>query len=155
MDFLKTHTVKNNLIVDAVTGKAVYLSGTCEGKKHDKKICDEENHKFPEGSTLYKDTGFQGLEPENTVCHQPKKKPRGKKLPPEDRLFNSMISGVRVTAEHVIAGVKRLRIVSDVFRNTKKGYDDLVMEAACGLHNLRVDFRPRRQSKKDAERVWH
>jgi len=151
----KAHTVKNNLIADAVTGKAVYLSRTCEGKKHDKKICDEENHKFPEGSSLYKDTGFQGYEPENAACRQPKKKPRGKNLPLEDRLFNAMISGVRVIAEHVVCGVKRLRIVSDVFRNTKKGYDDLVMEIACGLHNLRIDFRPRRQSKKDAQAVWH
>jgi hypothetical protein len=151
----KCHTVKNNIIADAVTGKAVYLSRTCEGKKHDKKICDEENHKFPEGSSLYKDTGFQGYEPENTVCYQPKKKPRGKKLPLEDRLFNALISGVRVIVEHAVSGIKRLRIVSDVFRNTKEGYDDLVMEVACGLHNLRIDFRPLRQSKKDSEAVWH
>jgi hypothetical protein len=28
-----------------------------------------------------------------------------------------------------------------VFRNTKPGCTDLVMEVACALHNLRVDFR--------------
>jgi hypothetical protein len=43
--------------------------------------------------------------------------------------------------EHVIAGVKRCRIVKDVFRNTTEAFDDLVMELACGLHNFRVNFR--------------
>jgi hypothetical protein len=43
--------------------------------------------------------------------------------------------------EHVIAGVKRCRIVKDVLRLTKEGVSDLVMEIACGLHNLRVSCR--------------
>jgi hypothetical protein len=43
--------------------------------------------------------------------------------------------------EHAIAGVKRCRIVKDVLRLTSDGIADLVMEIACGLHNLRVDDR--------------
>ena len=58
-----------------------------------------------------------------------------------DRLLNRIIAGVRIEVEHVIAGVKRCRIVKDVFRNTAKGFSDLVMQVACGLHNLRTDFR--------------
>lgn len=151
----KTHTVKNDLIADASGGKAVYLSGTYEGRKHDKKICDEENPGFPVGSSLYKDTGFQGYEPRNTVCYQPEKKPRGKEPDPGDRISDSMISGVRVIAEHVICGIKRLHIVRDVFRNTKHGFDDIVMEIACGLHNLRVTSRFPNYPKKALEGVWH
>lgn len=151
----KTHTVKNCVIADAAGKKVICLSGTYEGKKHDKKICDEENPAFPEGSTVFKDTGFQGYEPRNTVCYQPEKKPRGKELPAEDKIFNRMISGVRVTAEHVIAGVKRLRTVKDVLRNTKDGFGDLVMEIACGLHNLRVTFRTPKHPKKRPEPLWH
>jgi hypothetical protein len=37
--------------------------------------------------------------------------------------------------------VKRCHIVKDLFRNTKVGFTDLVMEVACALHNLRMDFR--------------
>jgi hypothetical protein len=48
---------------------------------------------------------------------------------------------VRIEVEHVIAGVKRCRIVKDVLRLTKQGSSDLVMEIACGLHNLRVACR--------------
>jgi len=55
--------------------------------------------------------------------------------------LNGLISSVRIVVEHVIAGVKRCRIVKDVLRLTKEGVSDRVMEAACGLHNLRVSCR--------------
>ena len=42
---------------------------------------------------------------------------------------------------HIIAGVKRCRIVKDVFRNTKLYFADQVMEIACGLHNFRTTLR--------------
>ena len=58
-----------------------------------------------------------------------------------DRLLNRIIAGVRIEVEHVIAGVKRCRIVKEVLRLTKAGISDLVMEIACGLHNLRVSCR--------------
>jgi hypothetical protein len=35
--------------------------------------------------------------------------------------------------------VKVYRITRDIFRNFKQNFDDLVMETACGLHNLGVD----------------
>jgi hypothetical protein len=58
-----------------------------------------------------------------------------------DAWLNHIIAGTRIVVENTIAGVKRCRIVKDVFRNTKEGFSDLVMEVACALHNLRVDCR--------------
>ena len=46
--------------------------------------------------------------------------------------------------EHALAGVKRCRIVKDVLRNTADDVSDAVMEASCGLHNLRVEKRGRK-----------
>lgn len=137
----KAHTVKNNVVVGAKDRKVKHLSGTCEGKKNDKRLCDEENPTFPEGVTLYKDKGFQGCEPEGVETRQPKKKPRGGELSIDEKVENAVISGVRIVVEHVISGIKRCRMVKDVFRNTKKGFCDLVMEIACGLHNLRTECR--------------
>lgn len=137
----KRHTVKNNVIVSVGGRKVKYLSGTCEGKKHDKKLCDEECPVFPQGIDLWKDTGFQGYEPEGVNTHQPKKRPRGGELSVSEKVENSIISGIRIVAEHVVAGVKRCRIVKDRFRNTKKNFSDLVMEIACGLHNFRTECR--------------
>ena len=59
----------------------------------------------------------------------------------EDKFLNRLFSSARVVVENVIAGVKRCRIVKDVLRLTKDGISDLVMEIACGLHNLRVSCR--------------
>ena len=58
-----------------------------------------------------------------------------------DKMLNRIFSSARVVVEHVIAGVKRCRIVKEVLRLPKKGISDLVMEIACGLHKLRVSGR--------------
>ena len=66
---------------------------------------------------------------------------RGKELTETDKFLNKIISSVRIVVENVICGVKRCRIVKDTLRLTKENISDLVMEIACGLHNLRVTFR--------------
>jgi DDE superfamily endonuclease len=66
---------------------------------------------------------------------------RGKELTEVDKFFNKLISSVRIVVENVICGVKRCRIVKDILRLTKENISDVVMEIACGLHNLRVTFR--------------
>ena len=123
------------------TRQVNYLSQTYEGKRHDKKIVDEESLTFPKEISLYKDTGFQGYEPEGIRTFQPQKKPQGKELTAEQKEQNTLISSIRIVIEHIISGIKRCRIVKELFRNTKERYDDLVMEIACGLHNLRVACR--------------
>ena len=137
----KAHTIKNLILGGLHTRKVNYLSQTYEGKRHDKKIADEENPTYPEDISVYKDTGFQGYEPDGVKTFQPQKKPKGKDLTPEQKEQNSLISSIRIVIEHIISGVKRCRIVKDLFRNTKEKYDDLVMEIACALHNFRVDCR--------------
>jgi hypothetical protein len=137
----KAHTVKNNLIADSTNRTVEYLSPTVVGKTHDKTLADQCAVEFPPASVLLQDTSFQGYAPPEVVVLQPKKKPRGKELTFADRWMNHLISKARITVEHVIAGVKRCRIVKDVFRNTRDGYDDLVMEIACGLHNNRSRHR--------------
>ena len=66
---------------------------------------------------------------------------RGKQLTEIDKFLNRLISRVRIVVENVISGIKRCRIVKDELRLTKDKISDVVMEIACGLHNLRVTFR--------------
>ena len=137
----KAHTVKNNVIVHAPTGQIAYLGSTCEGKRHDKRLADEEGYAFPPNSVLGQDSGFQGLAPDQVIVLQPQKKPRGKPMPESQRFLNRLFSCFRIPVEHALAGVKRCRIVKEVFRNTKQGFIDTVMELACGLHNFRSQLR--------------
>ena len=68
------------------------LSATCEGKKHDKKLADEQALRFPKGSKLWKDTGFQGYEPAGVTTLQAKKKPKGGELSPAEQEANRRVS---------------------------------------------------------------
>lgn len=108
-----------------------------EGKKHDKKIADEELIEYPAGTILQQDTGFQGYAPAGVITKQPKKKPRGGELTAAEKQMNRELSRVRVVIEHLISGAKRLRIVKEEMRLKVADVSDDVMEIACGMHNLR------------------
>ena len=123
-----------------------YLSDTYEGKKHDKAIADEEDLRFPPGSTLWQDGGFQGFAPEGVTIQQPKKKPQNGSLTAIDKLNNQSISSLRVEVEHHIGGIKRCQILVQPFRNWVNHYVDDVMETACGLHNFRLTHRAKKGS---------
>jgi hypothetical protein len=74
----KTHTDKNILLVNEITGKVAYLRPTIAGTTHDKKAADKAQMTYPVNATLDKDTGFQGYEPERVLTTQPKKSPKAK-----------------------------------------------------------------------------
>ena len=137
----KAHTDKNVVVVNSHSRKVAYLSPTQAGKKHDKKVADEATISYPPHATLGKDTGFQGYEPKAVISWQPTKKPKGQPLSVEAKHLNVLLASARIVVEHVLAGVKRCRIVKDTLRNTKPGFSDTVMEIACALHNLRTHFR--------------
>jgi hypothetical protein len=88
-----------------------YLSETYPGRIHDKRICDIEELVFPPAINLFQDTGFQGYQPPGVTIYQPKKKPKGQELTAEEKAENKIISSIRILVEHIIAGVKRCRMV--------------------------------------------
>jgi len=69
------------------------------------------------------------------------KKPKIKELTIEQKQNNKELSAEGIGVEHSIGGIKVFGNVHDIFRNFREGFDDLVMETACGLHNWRLDFR--------------
>ena len=136
----KTHSVKNN-ILSLPERRIMFLSQTYAGSVHDKRICDEQPLHLPQGITLWQDTGFIGHSPDGVKIRMPMKKPKGKELTNEQKHENREISKFRVLVEHAICGAKRCRIVKDRLRCHKLGYDDLIMELACGLHNFRITLK--------------
>lgn len=122
-------------------GRIIFLSLTYEGKTHDKTICDEQPIAFPEETILLQDLGFQGHYPKNVTVLMPCKASKLHPLNETQKQSNRSFSSQRVKVEHAISGVKRSRIVKDVFRNWRNGFEDEAMEIACGLHNLRILFR--------------
>lgn len=134
----KRHTVKNVVVTQ---GRRVqFLSRTAPGRRHDKHVATP-IEVLPEGALVLGDSGFQGWQPAGVTVIVPAKKPRGGELHPATVTTNRALASCRVVVEHTLAGVKRCRIVSDLFRHLKPGFTDLVMTIACGLHNFRTAAR--------------
>jgi hypothetical protein len=140
----KRHTRKNLLITteDKYVG---LLSETVNGKDHDFTILKQHAPPdcMPKDIKKHLDLGFIGFDkqfPGHTVS-MPEKKPHGKELDPSIKEQNKQKSSVRVLVENSLAGVKRLRIVSDVFRGRKENFDDTVMLISCGLWNYHLMAR--------------
>ena len=134
----KRHT-KKNIVVNDEKKRILILTKTAEGRKHDFGIYKDDGvgDAIPDDIPCFVDTGFQGIEkasPRLTVI-MPKKKPRDGELSTDEKENNKEISKRRILSEHSIGGVKRYGIVSDVYRNHRKGFDDEVMLVSCGLWN--------------------
>jgi hypothetical protein len=61
-----------------------------------------------------------------------------KELTVEQKTENRVIKGLRILGENAISGIKRMRIVSDVFRNKKADLRDKVMALSCGIWNYYI-----------------
>jgi len=48
-------------------------------------LADDQAIRFPKGSKVWNDTGFQGCEPEGVTTFQPMMKPKGKELSAEQK----------------------------------------------------------------------
>ena len=134
------HTLKN-LLVSQEQNRILYLSATVAGSIHDKALAEEMELACLPEQCLLLDLGFMGYEPEGANTLLPIKKQRHAQLPAMDKLYNRLLASVRVKVEHVMAGVKRIRIVKDKIRLQGEQIRDAVMLMACGLHNLRVAHR--------------
>jgi hypothetical protein len=136
----KCHTVKNNLLTNS-ENRILYLSDTYPGSAHDKKMVEEAELSFPKNTILMQDLGYIGYNPQNVETIMPNKNYKNKPLNHFEQEMNWLISKVRVQVEHVMAGIKRLKIVKEKLRLKGEKVRDQIMLIACGLHNLRVQSR--------------
>ena len=136
----KTHTVKNNLIIDQQS-QILFLTSSYPGSIHDKTLADEAGHHYPDETVMIEDLGYQGYEPDNISVLIPHKKTKDSELTQQQKQDNTDISQIRVPVEHVMAGVKRLNIVKEKIRLRIQNARDQAMLIACGLHNLRTAAR--------------
>jgi len=83
---------------------------------------------------LRQDLGLPGHSPAGAVVEEPPKR----ELTFAQRLYNHLISPLRVVIEHAHSGIKRPRMAADTLRLREEWRRDTVMVVACGLHNLRV-----------------
>jgi len=139
----KRHGSKNTVISDE-KNKILYVGSTVLGSTHDYKMFKQEfdPSTIPKDLALWLDMGYTGIKKDypNVKSLLPKRKPKGKELTDQEKQENRVISGIRILSEHAIGGVKRMRIVSDTFRNKSDKFNDKAMFISCGLWNYQLKY---------------
>lgn len=140
----KRHTVKN--IVIANKDKHIgFLGKTVNGKKHDFTILKAQAppDNMPKNTKKHVDLAFKGINKQfpGHKISMPKRKPRTRNLSEFALKQNKKKSAARVLVENALAGVKRMKITTDVFRGKRKGSDDQAILIACGLWNYHLAMK--------------
>lgn len=133
----KMHTKKKQLVITSEK-KIISISKTVEGKKHDKKLADEDMYWIhaPPNSKCLSDSGYEGFDNSSSlkVILPYKKTPRSE-LNDFQKEQNRAISSVRVRVEHVIGRLKIFKIFSDKIRY-RLPLDDHINNTIAGLYNF-------------------
>ena len=89
------------------------------------------------------DSAYQG-EPHFVV---PIKKPRGRQLSEEQKLFNRQVAHVRVAVENVFKRLKHFHIIKDVYRGDyhKLSEFNCIFKLCCALTNIHFEKHPLRR----------
>jgi DDE superfamily endonuclease/Helix-turn-helix of DDE superfamily endonuclease len=134
----KAHTLKSQVGVDEETGRVVDVSDSVPGPWADITLLKKSRllTRLPEGVGGIGDLAYVGiadLHPAGLGA-APRRKPRGKDRPPEDRRYNRAFSRRRIVVEHAIGRLRRFRSVAHVNRHRRKGHAARV-RAVAGLVN--------------------
>lgn len=134
----KAHTLKRQVGVDEESGRFVDVSDSVPGPWADIKLLKKSRllKRLPEGVGGIGDLAYVGiadLHPDGLGA-APRRKPRGRDRPPEDRRYNRAFSRRRIVVEHAIGRLRRFRSVAHVNRHRRAGHAARV-RAVAGLVN--------------------
>src|SRR5215213_7542300 len=140
----KAHTLKSQVAVGEGSGRIVDVSDSVPGRWADMKLLKKSRlmKRLPDGVGGIGDLGYVGigeLHP-GGLGASPRRKPRGKERPPEDRRYNRAFSRRRIVVEHAIGRLRRFRAVTQVNRHRRAGHAARV-RAIAGLVNRMIDHR--------------
>src|SRR5262245_44246404 len=140
----KAHTLKSQVGVDERSGRFADVSDSVPGRWADIKLLKKSRllRRLPAGVGGIGDLAYTGigeLHPRGLGA-APRRKPRGKPRPPEDRRYNRAFSRRRIVVEHAIGRLRRFRAVTHVNRHRRPGHAARV-RAIAGLVNRMLDHR--------------
>lgn len=139
------HTNKQ-IVISTPFGIIVSQSRAVGGRAHDFKafkqdpsLQDDCRQLGAHRTTLYADSGFQGIEdlqlPLETRLIQRAR--RNHPLGRDEKLLNRLRSSTRIKVEHALSRRKKYQIAAQVYRNPDPDYDS-IMNVVSGLVNLRA-----------------
>lgn len=127
----KRQTVKTQVVVTK-DGHIKSISKSVAGNVHDKKLYDKTRIITERTVKRKGDLGYLG-----TICEVPIKKQRDQDLTEQEKLYNRQFSRKRIVVEHVIAHLKKFKILDHRFRNKIQTYN-LIFKNIAGIRNLQL-----------------
>ena len=140
----KQNTLKSQVAVEEFRGKFVDVADSVAGPTADIKVLEQSDllNRLPEGIGGIGDSAYQGiakLHPEG-LGTSPRRKPRGKPRPEEDKAYNSAFSSRRIIVENSIGRLRRYESVNQMDRHHRQ-YHTARVVAVAGLVNRQIDHR--------------
>ena len=141
----KRHTLKTQVVVDPA-GKLMAISETVPGSQHDKKLYDKSGvgDQLNDDEAMMGDSGFQGIQHTHRAV-LPYKKPKGGQLTQAQKAHNRRVSPVRVIVENTIGRIKIFRVMAEVYRHPREGYNN-IFRIVAALVDRQLRRRPLRSS---------
>jgi hypothetical protein len=133
----KRHTLKTEIRITP-QGRIVHVSKAFPGCVHDFAV-------YKNGPPVHRDTrafvdsGYQGLDKIHQATEIPYKKSKNHALDKEEREYNTGLSQFRIKVENILCKIKSFHILSDRYRNKRKGYG-VKFNIIAGIVNLKNGF---------------
>ena len=134
----KRHTVKMQLMVNNPS-IIIHKLGDKKGDRHDYDIYKEDHPIMPKEVVNVYDLGYLGIEKDypKQTSSIPNRKKRNLELSQEETEYNKNHYQKRIIIEHTICRLKKYRILSDIFRNKLRKYNQ-ISDIVSGLVNYRI-----------------
>lgn len=132
----KRHTMKSQVVVSKKS-KKIICTDFSNGKKHDFSLLKDSKVHVSDKKKLIGDSGYTGIKKIHTNSEVPKKATKNHPLTKEDKRKNRELSSQRVFNEHVLASLKRFKIISERYRNRCKRFG-LRFNLIAGIYNYEL-----------------
>ncbi|BCM89393.1 hypothetical protein IAD21_01239 [Abditibacteriota bacterium] len=140
----KQHTLKSQVAVDEETGLIVDVSASVPGPTADKRLLLESKllDRVPWGVGVLGDLAYLGLDKDHPqgLGATPRRKPRAKERPTQDKAFNLAFARRRIQVEHSIGHLRRYESVSQMDRHHRQHHAHRV-QGVAGLVNRQLQAR--------------
>lgn len=140
----KQHTIKSQVAVDETDGRIVDVSESVPGPTADIELLRRSGlmEALPAGVGGLGDLAYVGIDKiaPGTAGAAPRRKPRGKPRPEEDRAYNRAFSQRRIVVEHGIARLRKFQALAQTDRHHRANHRCRV-RAVAGLVNHRIKHR--------------
>lgn len=137
----RQNTLKSQVTVDGQSGRIVDTSASVPGPTADLTLLKQSEvlERLPEDGGAAGDLGYLGMDQLRPLTFLPRRKPRGKERPAEDKVYNTAFASFRVIVENTIGRMRRFQSLSQMDRHHRRHHTARVA-AVAGLVNRQPIF---------------